>query len=53
MAFDDPIVWVLIVGVVILLFGSSKIPNLARALGRARREFEQASKGISGDSSSQ
>lgn len=51
LAFDDPIVWLLIAGVVILLFGSNKIPALARGIGRARREFELASKGLSDDTS--
>lgn len=37
---------ILIVGAVILvlLFGGSKLPELARALGSAKNEFEQASK---------
>jgi sec-independent protein translocase protein TatA len=30
----------LIVGLVILLFGGSKLPKLARSLGQARKEFE-------------
>jgi sec-independent protein translocase protein TatA len=45
MAFDDPIVWVLIVAVVVFLFGASKIPSLARSLGQARREFSSAMNG--------
>ncbi len=45
MAWDDPIVWVLIIAVVIFLFGASRIPQLARAFGRARREFEDGMKG--------
>jgi sec-independent protein translocase protein TatA len=44
LAFDDPIVWVLIVAVVVFLFGSTKIPGIARALGQARREFDLVSK---------
>jgi sec-independent protein translocase protein TatA len=32
---------VIIGGVVLLLFGGSKIPELARAVGRAKREFER------------
>ncbi|MDG6907097.1 MAG: twin-arginine translocase TatA/TatE family subunit [Nitrososphaerota archaeon] len=46
MAFDDPVVWVLIIAVVIFLFGANKIPQLARSLGQARREFDIASKEI-------
>jgi len=45
-AFDDPIIWVLIVVAVVLLFGAGKIPQLAKSLGQARREFDNASKGI-------
>ncbi len=45
MAFDDPIVWVLIVAVVVFLFGSTKIPSIARALGEARREFDRSFRG--------
>lgn len=33
---------VILIGVVVLLFGSSKIPKLARSLGRAKTEFEDA-----------
>lgn len=38
----------LIAGVlaVILIWGPSKIPQLARSIGRARREFEDASHGL-------
>jgi sec-independent protein translocase protein TatA len=49
LAFDDPVVWVLIIAVVIFLFGSSKIPQLARSIGQARREFENGWKGISNE----
>lgn len=46
MAFGDPIQWVIIgiVVVVIFLWGPQKIPQLARALGRAKGEFDSASK---------
>ena len=46
MAWDDPVVWILIVGAVILLFGSKKIPQIARSLGAARKEFDNARKGL-------
>jgi sec-independent protein translocase protein TatA len=45
MAWDDPIVWVLIIAVVVFLFGASRIPQFAKSLGQARREFEKGSKG--------
>jgi sec-independent protein translocase protein TatA len=38
--------WIVIAGVIIIFFlwGPKKIPDLARAIGRARGEFEKASK---------
>lgn len=52
MAFDDPVVWILIVAVIVFLFGANKIPQIARGLGQARKEFEEASKGITNPQSS-
>jgi sec-independent protein translocase protein TatA len=46
MGWDDPIVWVLIAAVVVFLFGASRIPQFARSLGQARREFTEGSKGV-------
>jgi len=39
----DPLEWIIIgiIVVVIFLWGPTKIPALARALGRARREYEK------------
>jgi sec-independent protein translocase protein TatA len=34
--------------IVIFLWGPQKIPEIARAIGRARKEYEQASKELSG-----
>ena len=45
MGFDDPVVIILILAVVVLLFGASRIPQFARSLGQARREFEKGAKG--------
>ncbi len=46
MAFGDPIQLIMIgvIVVVIFLWGPQKIPDLARALGRAGREFDEGSK---------
>ena len=46
MALDDPVIWILIAAVILLLFGASRIPKLARSIGLARREFQNASNGI-------
>ena len=40
--FDGPVIWVVLF-VVLLLFGGSKLPELARGLGKAKREFKKAS----------
>jgi len=34
-------IWILIVGVVFLLFGGSKLPQLAKALGQSKRSFKE------------
>jgi sec-independent protein translocase protein TatA len=34
----------IVVGVIVLLFGGSKLPGLARSLGSAKQEFEAAAK---------
>jgi sec-independent protein translocase protein TatA len=51
MAFSDPLQWIVIgvIVIVIFLWGPQKIPDIARALGSARREYEKASKDV-GDS---
>ncbi len=33
--------WVLIVGVIVLVFGGAKLPKLARSLGQAQNEFKK------------
>ena len=39
----------IVLGVVVLMFGGSKLPGLARSLGSAKQEFESASKGKAND----
>jgi len=45
MALGDPLQWIIIGVIVIALFlwGPQKIPELARGLGQAKREFDKAS----------
>lgn len=34
--------WIIIVGLIVLLFGAAAIPKLARAMGQAQGEFKKA-----------
>jgi sec-independent protein translocase protein TatA len=36
--------WIVVIAVVVLLFGASQLPKLARSLGEAKNEFEKAQK---------
>ena len=36
--------WLIIGGVVVLLFGATALPKLARSLGKAKREFQKGLK---------
>jgi len=42
---DGPVIWVVLF-VVLLLFGGSKLPELARGMGKAKREFKKASEEV-------
>jgi sec-independent protein translocase protein TatA len=54
MAFDAlEIVIIGVIVVVIFMWGPGKIPELARALGRAKKEFDTATKEFSVTASSQ
>jgi len=46
MALTDPLQWIVIgiIVIVIFLWGPQKIPELARGLGRAKGEFDRASR---------
>jgi len=38
---ENPIVWIVIAGLIFLLFGGSKLPQLAKALGQSKRSFKE------------
>ena len=44
-SIDGPILWA-VLAVFILLFGGTKLPELARGLGKAKREFKKASEEV-------
>ncbi len=46
LAFLDGPTATLLILAVLLLFGGSKLPELARGLGKARREFKKASEEV-------
>ena len=37
----NPMEWVIIIGVIVLLFGSSKLPQLAKSLAQSKRAFRE------------
>lgn len=37
---ENPMLWVLILAAIFLLFGGSKLPQLAKALGQSKRAFK-------------
>ena len=39
--FENPILWVGILAVIFLLFGGSKLPQLAKALGQSKKAFKE------------
>lgn len=43
-AFDKPLVWVIILVIVIILFGASRLPEIGKGLGRSIREFKEETK---------
>ena len=38
--FDSPVQIALVVGVIILIFGAGKLPQLAKSLGQSRKAFK-------------
>ncbi len=38
---ENPMIWILIAGVIFLLFGGSKLPQLAKAIGQSKRSFKE------------
>ncbi len=43
----SPIHWMIVLGIILLLFGGRKIPELARGLGEGIRNFKEGMSGAS------
>ncbi|WP_028927063.1 Sec-independent protein translocase subunit TatA [Pseudonocardia acaciae] len=41
--------WLILVGVVVLLFGAKRLPEMARAVGQSARVFKGEMKGLKAD----
>jgi sec-independent protein translocase protein TatA len=39
--FESPTIIILVLAVIVLLFGGSKLPQLAKALGQSKRAFKE------------
>lgn len=39
-AFDKPFVWLIILVIVLVLFGASRLPDVGKSLGRSINEFK-------------
>ena len=38
---ESPMLWIFVLAVIVLLFGGSKLPQLAKALGQSKRAFRE------------
>lgn len=45
MGLDSPVMLILIFGVILLMFGGKKIPELMKGLGKGVKEFKDAQNG--------
>ncbi|MBX7169361.1 MAG: twin-arginine translocase TatA/TatE family subunit [Pyrinomonadaceae bacterium] len=39
--FDSPLQWLIVIAAFVLLFGANKLPELAKSLGQAKKEFKK------------
>jgi len=46
---DSPWHWLVLVAVLLLLFGSKRLPEMGRSLGKGMREFKDSVSGLSLD----
>ncbi|HRH41629.1 MAG TPA: twin-arginine translocase TatA/TatE family subunit [Pyrinomonadaceae bacterium] len=39
--FDSPVQWMVVIAAISLLFGANKLPELAKSIGKAKKEFKK------------
>ena len=39
--FENPLIWIAVLAAIFLLFGGSKLPQLAKALGQSKKAFKE------------
>lgn len=39
--FDSPVQWIIVIAAISLLFGANKLPELAKSIGKAKKEFKK------------
>lgn len=53
MGFRNPAVWMILILLIILLFGASKLPDITRNIGKSLKIFKEEVKDLQGDTPSQ
>lgn len=51
MAFRNPAVWMILILLIVLLFGASKLPDITRQVGRSLKIFKEEVRDFSDDGS--
>lgn len=49
MGFPGPTEWIIPLFIILLLFGTKRLPELARSIGKALKEFKKAVKDVAHD----
>jgi len=51
MGFRNPAVWLILILLIVLLFGASKLPDITRQIGRSLKIFKEEVRDLSDDDS--
>jgi sec-independent protein translocase protein TatA len=48
-AFDNPVALAIVGGLILVMFGTAKLPQFAKSLGESMKEFKKATKELQAD----